>query len=68
MNFKCQKLTSFDTGVTRFIGQNVIHETIPVTLRSVKFESMTTHRQTTGRHDVSPTVFFHRQPTHQHDH
>ena len=27
-------------------------------------ESMTTHRQTTGQHDDSPTVFFHRQPTH----
>ena len=26
MNFKCQKLTSFDTRVTHFIGQNVIRE------------------------------------------
>ena len=31
-------------------------------------ESMTSHRQTTGRHDDSPTVFFHWQPTHRHDH
>ena len=31
-------------------------------------ESMTTHRQTTDRHNDSPTVFFHRQPTHRHDH
>ena len=37
MNFRCQKLTSFDTGVTYFIGQNVISETIPVTLKRVKF-------------------------------
>ena len=29
MNFSCQKLTSFDTGVTHLIGQNVIRETIP---------------------------------------
>ena len=34
------KLTSFDTGVTHFIGQNVIRETIPVTLGSVKFLSL----------------------------
>ena len=39
MNFRCQKLTSFDTGVTHFIGQNVIHETISVTLKIVKFMS-----------------------------
>ena len=39
MNFRCQKLTSFDTGVTHFIGQNVIRETIPITLRNVKFMS-----------------------------
>ena len=31
-------------------------------------ESMTTHRQTTGRHDNSPTAIFHRQPTRRHDH
>ena len=30
-------------------------------------ESMTTHRQTTGRHDNSPTANIHRQPTHRHD-
>ena len=31
-------------------------------------ESMTTHRQTTGRHDNSATAIFHRQPTRRHDH
>ena len=31
-------------------------------------ESMTTHRQTTGRHDNSATALFHRQPTRRHDH
>ena len=30
--------------------------------------SMTTHRQTTGRHDNSATAIFHRQPTRRHDH
>ena len=30
MNLKCQKLTSFDTAITHFIGQNVIRKTIPV--------------------------------------
>ena len=29
---------------------------------------MTIHRQTTGRLDDSPTVFFHQQSTHRHDH
>ena len=33
MYFRCHKLTSSDTGVTHFIGQNVILETIPVTLK-----------------------------------
>ena len=28
---------------------------------------LTTHRQTTGRHDNSPTANIHRQPTHRHD-
>ena len=32
------------------------------------YESMTTHRQTTGRHDNSATTPFHRQPTRRHDH
>ena len=27
-------------------------------MSTIKFESKTTHRQTTGRHDDSPTVFF----------
>ena len=31
-------------------------------------ESMTTHRQTTGRHDNSATALFQRQPTRRHDH
>ena len=31
-------------------------------------ESMTTHRQTTGRHDNSATALLHRQPTRRHDH
>ena len=34
----------------------------------VGWESMTTHRQTTGRHDNSATALFHRQPTRRHDH
>ena len=29
---------------------------------------MTTHRQTTHRHDNSATALFHRQPTRRHDH
>ena len=32
MNFKSQNLTCFDTGGKHFIGQNVISESIPVTL------------------------------------
>ena len=32
------------------------------------YESMTTHRQTIGRHDNSATAIFHRQPTRQHNH
>ena len=28
---------------------------------------MTTHRQTTGRHDNSATALFHRKPTRRHD-
>ena len=35
---------------------------------SLGFESMTTHRQSTGRHDNSATALFHRQPTRRHDH
>ena len=31
-------------------------------------ESMTTHRQSTGRHDNSAMALFCRQPTHRHDH
>ena len=29
---------------------------------------MTTHRQSTGRHDNSATALFYRQPTRRHDH
>ena len=36
MNFKCQNLTSYDTGVTHFIGHNVICETISVTFEKRK--------------------------------
>ena len=42
MNFTCQKLTSqFDTGVTHFNGQNVISETIPITLKLRSERSVT---------------------------
>ena len=38
--------------------------TQPSQLGFVFTESMTSHRQTTGQHDHSLTMFIHRQPTH----
>ena len=43
---------------------------IKMTIRNwnLNFESMITHRQTTGRHDNLATALFHRQPTRGQDH